>query len=167
MITGLKNDLYLRTIGTLSLPDVPDLVNEIAGLSGSEPEIRARLKTPDWRSRNEGVALAVADGSKAWVSELIGTIEPPTGRSITHALAAAVALADGSLSDSDLARVRGFTREAFDGEVGWAVDKLLFHAGHSTEDPGGPGPYTGYNFEDLLALFRAVIFRKGIPPLVD
>ena len=49
-----------------------------------------------------------------------------------------------------------FDRSIFDGEMGWAIDKSMFHAGLRRDDVGGRGPYYGQVFEDYLELYRWV-----------
>ncbi len=147
----------------LNIPDIEDSEcrQEVENILCVERLATARtvaelLTFTDWRERLVGHVLAVRKGPRQFASAMLDSLADPRGYAIVPTCAALVlALADDE-PDQWMRRCVAVDRSPFDGDVGWSLDKMAFHLGWSTKDPGGHSPNDGKDFYVHLALFRWV-----------
>ena len=112
---------------------------------------------PSWRERLVGLVLATNRGSPSYIDATIDSFcKQPTGLAFVPAFAALVVMTGGKPSRALLERLGKLDRTLFDGDLGWGLDKFLFHVGCSPCDPGGMSPNDGKSFEDNLEVFKLI-----------
>ena len=122
-------------------PEVPD--NIVASL----------ISTGGWREHVLGYVLAMAKTPSRFVGHVQASLGRPCGIAITPACAFLAVLARSGEFKIERLISDAFDRGAFDGEMGWAIDKAMFHAGLRLDDVGGRGPYYGQIFEDYVEVY--------------
>lgn len=122
-------------------PSVPDelVVAMIAGVS--------------WRERLLGLCIAMSKQPAMFTEAMLQSLRDPRGVSIVPACAALAVLARRGAFEMSQSFADMFDRTAFDGEVGWAVDKAMHFAGLRAEDVPGRGPNYGQIFEDHVEVY--------------
>jgi hypothetical protein len=168
----LEHDILVSTKGAYLCLIHPVRLDEghrqaIASIVALAPSVSDELVVTmiegvSWRERLLGLCLAMTKPPLIPFTEsMLQSLRDPRGISVVPTCAALVVLAqDGAFtmaaSFSDM-----FDRTAFDGEVGWAVDKAMHTAGMRSEDVPGCGPTFGQIFEDHVEVYRCI--RAGKP----
>jgi hypothetical protein len=141
-----QGDTYHQEIGSvISLaPSVPDEL------------VTAMLVSASWRERLLGLCMAMAKRPANFTEAMMQSLQDPRGISIVPACAALAVLARRGVFRLSQSFGSTFDRTAFDGEVGWAVDKAMHFAGLRTEDVPGRGPNYGQIFEDHVEVYSSI-----------
>src|SRR3982750_4170535 len=100
-----------------------------------------------WRERLLGISLALAKNPSMFANSIIQSLHDLRAISIIPACAALAVLARRGLFDISQLSGGTFDRAAFDGEVGWAIDKAVHFAGGQPPAENGRGPNYGQFFE--------------------
>jgi hypothetical protein len=111
------------------------------------------ISTGGWREHVIGYVLAMAKSPLRFVAHVQESLRRPCGIAITPGCAFLAVLARTGEFKMEHWFSNTFDRGAFDGEMGWAIDKAMFHAGLRPDDVGGRGPYYGQIFEDYVDLY--------------
>jgi hypothetical protein len=143
--------------------DDPATLAAVARIVALQPEVSDRTISelisngPSWRERLVGLVLAVNRGQPSFADAIIDSFRKhPTGLAFVPAFAALVLMTGGKPSRSTLEGLSTLNRTLFDGDLGWSMDKFLFHVGCSPCDPGGMSPNDGKSFEDNLEVFKLI-----------
>ncbi len=152
-------DLYLHLIH--APPDDPELQQRLAQVAYVVPlvkdELIASLITGEsWRERLLGLYLGMARQTKSFAPAMLQSLKNCRGIAIVPTCAALAMLArqgDFAMTDSFAEML---DRSAFDGEMGWAIDKAMYFAGLRADDLPGRGPNYGQIFENHLALYNSL-----------
>ncbi len=147
----------------LNIPDIEDSecrqkvedILRVEPLVGSQT-VNELLTFEDWRGRMIGHVFAVQKGPQQFISAMLDSLADPRGLAIVPTCAALLLAFEEEQSQEWLSRITALDRSPFDGDVGWSLDKMMFHLGWSSNDPGGYGPNDGQDFAVHLALFRWV-----------
>jgi len=145
----------------LNIPDIDDAdcQRNVGRILRVEPfadskTVNDLIMFHDWRGRVVGHVLAIRKGPRNFAHAMIDSLASPRGLAVVPTGAALVlGLADES-PEEWLSRFARLDRSPFDGDVGWSIDKMLFHLGWSPRDPGGYSPNDGRDFAVHLRLFQ-------------
>jgi hypothetical protein len=141
-----QGDTYRKEIASVIAiaPSVPDelVAAMIAGVS--------------WRERLLGLCMAMAKRPAIFTEAMLQSLRDPRGISIVPACAALAVLARRGVFEMSQSFADMFDRTAFDGEVGWAVDKAMHFAGLRAEDVTGRGPNYGQIFDDHVEVYSSI-----------
>ena len=141
-------------------PDTMSAVAEIlAVLPKANDETISELISDgsSWRERLVGIVLAVGHGSPSFSDPIIDSFRKhPTGLAFVPAFAALAVIVRSQPSPELLQDLSTLDRTLFDGDLGWSMDKFLFHVGSSPHDPGGKSPNDAKSFEDNLEVFKMI-----------
>ena len=107
-----------------------------------------------WRERVVALAVAVGKRKPGFIQDMIGSLSDPRGLAIVPACAAVVVATNSNAPDGIEESCSELDRNAFDGQMGWALEKMYHYLGLSEHDPPGNDPNDGQNFEAQLAMFR-------------
>ena len=140
----LKDNTYRQEISPI-LAVVPHVQNA---------EIATLIIGVSWRERLVGFVLAMATQPEDFVKPILQSLQNPRGIAIVPACALLSILAEKNLFKTADILSNNFDRTAFDGELGWAIEKILFQAGLRTDDISGRGPNYGQIFEDHREVYR-------------
>ena len=129
-------------------------IASVVALAASAPEnlVAAMLVGASWRERLLGLCLAMAKRPAVFVEPMLDSLREPRGIAIVPACAVLAVLAKRGIAELPPSMAGDFQREAFDGEIGWAIDKALHYAGLRPDDLPGRGPNYGQVFEDHVQL---------------
>jgi hypothetical protein len=119
--------------------------------------ISGMIVGPSWRERLLGLSLAMAKGPAAFTDAMVRSLHEVRGISIVPTCAALAVLARRGLFDIGLSLAGTFDRDAFDGEVGWAIDQAMRFASTQPERSTGRGPNYGQFFEDQIQLYEWIM----------
>ena len=147
----LKDNTYRQEISPI-LAVVPHVQNA---------EIAALIIGNSWRERLIGFVLATATRPENFVKLILQSLQNPRGIAVVPACALLSILAEKNLFKIESIHSNNFDRTVFDGELGWAIDKILFHAGLRTDDISGRGPNYGQIFEDHREVYRWILGRES------
>ncbi len=151
-------------------PNDPELWTDIDRLVSSHAdttveELRGMIREGrSWRERLVGLVTTVRRGGCGDLADLLHCLRDPHGISIVAACAAYVAVREKTGPCAASPFPKDLDRKAFDGELGWALDKACHHLGVGTPDPGGRGPNYGQVFEDHLETYRRLAKDAGDRP---
>jgi hypothetical protein len=148
----LRNNAYRQEISPL-LAVVPHVQNA---------EIATLIIGNSWRERLAGFTLAMATQPEGLVKQILQSLQNPRGIAIVPACALLSILAEKNLFQTEAIHSNNFDRTVFDGELGWAIDKIMFHAGLRTDDVLGHGSNYGQIFEDHREVYRWIFERKSL-----
>jgi len=140
----MREGIYRQELASvLSIaPEVPDDI------------IAALILGSGWRERVIGFALAMARTPANFVAHVKKSLKTPRGIAITPACAFLAVLARTGEFEMLLSFADDLDRTVFDGEMEWAIEKMMFHAGLCPDDVSGRGPYYGQVFEDYIEIFN-------------
>jgi hypothetical protein len=147
----LKDNTYRQEISPI-LAVVPHVQNA---------EIATLIIGNSWRERLIGFVLATATQPENFVKPILQSLQNPRGIAIVPACALLSILTEKNLFKAADILSTNFERTAFDGELGWAIDKIIFHAGLRTDDVSGRGKNYGQIFEDHREVYRWIFERKS------
>jgi hypothetical protein len=153
-------DTYLRLIHPVRPDeDFRQAISPLVALAPSVPDelVSAMIVGPSWRERLLGLALAMAKGPAAFTGAMLRSLRDVRGISIVPTCAVLAVLARRGLFDIGQSLAGGFDRAAFDGEVGWAIDKAMCFASSRTSDTKGRGPNYGQSFEDQIQVYEWIM----------
>jgi hypothetical protein len=151
------NGAYLCLIHPVRRDDVyREELKSVIALAPSVPDelVVAMLTGASWRERLLGLSLSMAKQSAKFVEPMLKSLRDPRGISIVPACAVLGLLAHQGAYAMTESFAQMFDRQAFDGEVGWAVDKAMHFAGLRKEDIPGRGPNYGQVFDDHIQVYR-------------
>ena len=100
--------------------------------------------------------MAMSKRPGLFTEAMLQSLRDPRGISIVPACAALAVLARRGIFGMSQSFADMFDRTAFDGEVGWAVDKAMHYAGLRAGDVPGRGPNYGQNFEDHIEFYSSI-----------
>jgi hypothetical protein len=123
----------------------------------SDEVIASMIAGASWRERLLGLCMAMAKRPVLFVEPMLRSLRDPRGISIVPTCAALAVLARRRIFSMDQSFAAIFDREAFDGEIGWAVDKALHFAGLCIDDVQGRGPNYGQIFEDHVEVYDWIL----------
>ena len=131
---------------------------ELAPLVALVPSVPSELIADlitgvSWRERLLGLCMAMSQRSAIYTVEMLQSLRDPCGISIVPTCAALAVLAQYGAFVIPPSFADTFDRTAFDGEVGWAIDKLMYVAGLRAEDVPGDGPNYGQIFDDHVEVY--------------
>ncbi len=143
-----------------------------------EAVVASMLVGASWRERLLGLCLGMAKGPAMWgtrlacqpsdtraacptsqqrfIESILQSLRDPRGIAIVPACAVLGVLAQRGVYAMHPSLAHEFDRAAFDGEIGWAVEKALAYAGLPAKEVGGRGPNSGQVFEDHAAVYAWV-----------
>lgn len=138
-----RDDTYRREIAPVIAlaPSVPDEL------------IAAMIVGVSWRERLLGLCMAMSKRSAIFTDAMLQSLRDLRGISIVPACAALAVLSRRSVFAIPQSFAEMFDRTAFDGELGWAIDKVMHHVGLRTEDVLGCGPNSGQIFEGHVEVY--------------
>ncbi|MBK8036030.1 MAG: hypothetical protein IPK22_02680 [Verrucomicrobiaceae bacterium] len=119
----------------------------------SEYLVAEMITGESWRERLVGIFMAMARPPASLIEPLMQSLRDPRGISIVPACAALAVLARRGLFTMPEAFAEMFDRQAFDGEVGWALDKAMHFAGLREGEVAGNGPNYGQVFDDHVWVY--------------
>lgn len=146
---SLTGDAYRREISPVIAlaPAVPD------------PLVANLIKNAGWRERILGLCIGMVKHPVLVIEPILQSLKNPRGIAIVPAFAAHAVLARrGSFAMTQFSS-DAFERTAFDGEVGWALDKAMHFAGLRHEDVLGRGPNYGQSFENHVEVYGWILSR--------
>ena len=159
-----EDDVFIQTKGAylcLMRPTMRDCMyrHELASIPSIAPQVpddivSALILGSGWRERIIGFALAMAKTPASFVAHVEKSLETPRGIAITPACAFLAVLARAGEFKVEPSFADDLDRSVFDGELGWAIDKMMFHAGLRPDDIAGRGPYYGQVFEDYIEIYN-------------
>jgi hypothetical protein len=134
-------------------------VAPVIALTPSVPDelVAALITGVSWRERLLGLCIATSKKSGAFVGAMVQSLQDPRGISIVPTCAALAVWARAGIFAMSASFGNGFDRAAFDGELGWAIDKAKHLAGLRAEDVPGRGPNYGQIFEDHVEVYSWII----------
>ncbi|MEA1952133.1 MAG: hypothetical protein U9N87_12160 [Planctomycetota bacterium] len=145
----------------LNIPDIDDVEcrRDVGRILRVEPladsnTVNDLVTFHDWRGRMVGHVLAIRKGPRKFARAMIDSLANPHGLAIVPTCAALVLGLANEKPDEWQPHFARLDRSPFVGDVGWSVDKTVFHLGWSQEDPGGYSPNDGKDFAVHLRLFR-------------
>ena len=118
--------------------------------------VAAMIAGVSWRERLLGLCMAMAKRPAIFTEAMLQSLRDPRGISIVPACAALAVLARRGVFEMSQSFDDMFDRTAFDGEVGWAVDKAMHFAGLRAEDVPGRGPNYGQIFDDHVEVYSSI-----------
>jgi hypothetical protein len=124
-------------------------------------EIATLIIGDSWRERLVGFVLAAITQPEELVKATLQSLQNPRGVAIVPACAFLSILAEKNLFKAADLLSNNLNRTVFDGELGWAIDKIMFHAGLRTNCVLGRGPNYGQVFEDHCEVYRWLFERKS------
>jgi hypothetical protein len=131
----------------------------VLGLSSSVPDelVSSMIVGSGWRERLLGVCMGMAKGPVAFIDPMLRSLREPRGIVIVPTCAALAVLARRGLLDISQLSAAAFDRSAFDGELGWAVDKARHFAGAELQVSEGRGPNYGQVFDDQAEMYEWIV----------
>jgi hypothetical protein len=153
-------DTYLRLIHPVRRgEDFRQGFAPLMAFAASVPDslVSAMIVGPSWRERLLGLSLAMAKSPTAFTDAIVRSLREVRGISIVPACAALAVLARRGLLDIGQSLAGDFDRAAFDGEVGWAIDKAMRFANGQSDGTNGRGPNYGQVFEDQIQLYEWIM----------
>jgi hypothetical protein len=158
-----EDDIFQQTNGAyLSLihPVLQGNVyrEDIAPIITLAPKVPDRLVTSmivgvSWRERLIGFCMAMTTKPETFIQAVLQSLKDPRGIAIVPACAMLAVLARQGAFTMSQSFADTFDRAAFDGEIGWAVDKAMHFAGLREEDVPGRGPNYGQVFENHVEVY--------------
>lgn len=138
-----QGDAYRREIAPIVAlaPSVPDEL------------VSAMISGSGWRERVTGICLAASKKSAVYIEAMLQSLRDPRGIAIVPTCAALAVLGRRGTYHMVDSFGQMFDRAAFDGEVGWAVDKATHFVGLRTQIVPGRGPNYGQIFEDHVEVY--------------
>ena len=130
-------------------------IDRLSALGPSVPDdlVAGLIAGASWRERLIGLYLAASRAPHAFVQPALESLSSPRGISLVPACAFLAVLTRKGVYRMTPEFGRQFDRDAFAGELGWAVDKALHYAGLKEIDAAGKSPNRGQCFEDHAALY--------------
>jgi hypothetical protein len=110
-----------------------------------------------WRERLLGICMGMAKHPTDFVDPMLRSLRDLRGIAIVPSCAALAVLSRRGFCDIAQSFAGTFDRAAFDGELGWAMDKARHFAGAQPEDVAGRGPNYGQVFEDHTEMYEWVL----------
>jgi hypothetical protein len=101
-----------------------------------------------WRERVLGLCIAMAKNPASFVKPMAESLNDVRRISVVPTCAALAVLARRGLVDLTATFTNTMDHSAFDGEVGWAIDKAIHFAGIRPDVVNEKGPNYGQVFED-------------------
>src|SRR5882724_2877283 len=153
-------DAYLRLIHPVRPDeDFREALAPLIQVATSVPEklVSAMIVGESWRERLLGISLALAKYPRRFTDSMIQSLHDLRGISIVPACAALAVLARRGLFDMAQLSDGAFDRAAFDGEVGWAIDKAVHFAGGQSPAANGRGPNYGQTFDHQVQVFEWIL----------
>ena len=138
-----SNDTYRKEIAP-AIALAPSVADEL---------LAAMITSAGWRERLLGICIAMSKKSGVFVEAMVQSLRDPRGIAIVPTCAALAVLARTGVFAMPISFGDQFDRTAFDGEVGWAVDKAMHFAGLRPDDVPGRGPNYGQIFEDHAEVY--------------
>jgi len=137
---------------------------EISPVIAIAPAVSALLiedliKHAGWRERILGICIGMAKHPVAFIDPILQSLKNPRVIAIVPACAALAVLARRGSFAMARSFPDEFERSAFDGEVGWALDKAMHFAGLQSLDVPGRGPNHGQSFEDHFEVYDWLLSR--------
>jgi hypothetical protein len=164
-----ESDIFERTKGAylcLVHPSLPcdayrQEISPVIALAPamSDPLIVDLIKHAGWRERILGICIGMAKHPVTFIDPILQSLKNPRGIAIVPACAALAVLARRGSFAMTRSFSDAFERTAFDGEVGWAMDKAMHFAKLRSEDVQGRGPNYGQSFEDHVAVYDWILSR--------
>jgi hypothetical protein len=158
-----EDDVFKRTNGAYLCLIRPTMIDgsyrqELAAVVSLAPEVpdaivASLISEGGWREHVLGFLLAMAKKPSSFVPHVQNSLRVPRGIALTPACAFLAVLARSGEFKMEHSFADELDRGLFDGEMGWAIDKAMFHAGLRPDDVGGRGPYYGQIFEDYVELY--------------
>ena len=153
-------DTYLRLIHPVRRDeDFRQAIAPVVALARSVPDelFSSMIVGPSWRERLLGLSLAMAKSPTVFTTAMVRSLHDVRGISIVPTCAALAVLARRGLLDIVQSFAGTFDRAAFDGEVGWAMDKALHFASGQPAPTNGRGPNQGQFFEHQVQVFDWIL----------
>jgi len=122
----------------------------------SDQLVATMIAGADWRGRILGLCIGMAKRPATFIEPVLRSLRDPRGIAIVPACAVLAVLARRSSFVMPQSFSETIDRTAFDGEVGWAMDKAMHFAGSRTEDVPGRGPNYGQIFEDHVQAYSYI-----------
>lgn len=137
----------------------------VIALSSSVPDelLSNMIVGTSWRERLLGLCMAMAKNPITFVEAMVKSLHDVRGISIVPACAALAVLGRRGLFDITAPFAKTIDRSAFDGEVGWAIDKAMYFAGIQPETANGRGPNYGQVFENHTDMYEWILDRHQDP----
>jgi hypothetical protein len=151
---------YLRLIHPVRADeDFRKALAPLIRMAPSVPEdlVSAMIVGQSWRERLLGISLALTKCPSKFTEAMIQSLHDLRGISIVPTCAALAVLARRGLFDMAQLSRGAFDRAAFDGEVGWAIDKALDFGGGQPAPANGRGPNYGQTFEHQAQVFEWIL----------
>jgi hypothetical protein len=122
-----------------------------------DPLIAAMITGASWRERLLGLCMAMVKGPERFTDAMLQSLRDLRGIAIVPVCAVLAVLARRDVFAMPESFAEMFDRSAFDGEVGWAVDKAMHFAGLRADDVPGQGPNYGQVFEDHVEVYSSLV----------
>jgi hypothetical protein len=110
-----------------------------------------------WRERLLGLSLAMAQLSEGVIEKMLNSLKDVRGISIVPTCAALATLARHGLFDAERLNSFNFDVTAFDGEVGWAIERTLWYAQTQPVGVLERGPNYGQSFADHVEMYEWIL----------
>ena len=136
----------------------------VIALSSFVPDemVSSLIVASSWRERLLGLCMALAKDPVAFTDAMVRSLQDVRGISVVPTCAALAVMARRGLFDMTALLTTTIDRSAFDGEVGWAIDKAMHFAGIRPKDSSGKGPNYRQAFEAHTEVYEWVMdARQG------
>jgi len=141
-------------------PTVNDAISTILALVG---QVESRTisdliiaASGSWRETIVGLVLAAGAGPRAYVPAMLTSLAKPRGLAIVPTFAVVTVSVRSSQPEGVAKDLACLDRSAFSGELGWAIDKFLFHTGIASTDVARFSPNDGAVFEHHLQVYEDI-----------
>jgi hypothetical protein len=159
-IFAKPGDTYLRLIHPVKADeDFREALTPLVQAAASVPEdlVSPMIVGKSWRERLLGIELALAKCPGNLTGAMLQSLHDVRGISIVPTCAALAVLGDRGLFDMVQLSDGAFERGAFDGEVGWAIEKALQFVGGQPAAALERGPNYGQVFAHQVQVFEWIL----------
>ncbi|MDB6028230.1 MAG: hypothetical protein JWM68_4453 [Verrucomicrobiales bacterium] len=130
----------------------------------SDDLIVSMITGASWGERLVGLCLGLTKQPQGWMEAIVKSLRDPRGIAIVPACATLAVLGREGSFKIESSFAEGFNRAAFDGEVGWAMDKARHHANSRAEAIDDLGPNYGQIFEKHLEVYQWIYKNASSVP---
>ncbi len=144
---------------SLLSPEVKIEINHILSLANNiNPQTISKflIEGPSWRERLLAISFAFATDPKPFHSNFIKALHKTGGLSIIPLCAAITTMVNCYNCSLEYIDYKSLDRNYFDGEMGFALDKMLYHIRLSDKVVEGKGPNSGQSFEDHYDFYKKI-----------